>query len=640
MNNSSVAPEDHAKKPLLMHGYAFLRKTILVALVAMLAAMSILISYQVIARYAFNMPSSITEELLRYLLIWTGIMGAGYCFVTRRHINLPLVVDALKPAAADRFHVFNVIVTLIFGVLLSWGGYHAMVGNAGTKSAMLHVSIGSLYSVLLVTGILTVTSQVVDLAQLIKKDRRNIWNAVGVAVLIGLFVFGADAFRASELYQSWVDNHLELFSTIVLFTAFVLFLVTGTSIALGLAFAGLFTLSLQVDLAELFATMGEKLFGGLDSFGFLALPFFVLAGNIMNEAGIARRLVDLAMIFGRRIPGSLWQTNVIANMLFGTLSGSGIAAATAVGGIINPIAREKNYDMAITTAVNAASAPTGMLIPPSGALIVYSLITGGSASIVALFLAGYLPGMIMGFAVMAGAYVYAVKHKYPVDKSPFKLGEIGLAVGRAAPGILLVIVVIAGIVGGAFTATEGSGVAVLYSFVLALVYRKLTWRGIFKILADTAVSTGVIMFLIACSGLMSWSMTFASIPDTIGQWLTTVSDNKYVILLIINIALLIVGVFMDMAPAQLIFTPILFPIVTNLGVDPVHFGIIMTYNLSVGLVTPPVGTVLFVACSIAGEKITRVTKVFLPIFGLQVLGLLVVTYVPWLSLGIPRMLGF
>nr|WP_272209731.1 TRAP transporter large permease [Marinicella sp. W31]MDC2875557.1 TRAP transporter large permease [Marinicella sp. W31] len=439
--------------------------------------------------------------------------------------------------------------------------------------------------------------------------------------------------------MSWVDNHLELFSIIILFGTLFALLVLGTSIAVGLAFSGILTLSLQVDTAQLFSTMGEKLFNGLDSFGFLALPFFVLAGNIMNQAGIARRLIDFAMLLGRRIPGSLWQTNALANMLFGSLSGSGIAAATAIGGIVTPIAREEKYDMPITTAVNAASAPCGMLIPPSGALIVYSLITGGSASIVALFLAGYVPGIIMGATVMIVAYIYAKKRKYATDKSPFRMSEVSRTFLRAAPSLMLVVVVIGGIVMGVFTATEGSGIAVLYSFILALFYRSLTPKTLLKVLIETAAATGIILFLIACSNLMSWSMTFASIPDTIGEMLTSLSDNKYVILLLINVALLIVGVFMDMAPAQLIFTPIFYPVVTAMGVDPVHFGVLMVYNLSMGVVTPPVGTVLFVSCSVSGEKITKVVGPLLPIFLVQILGLLLITFVPALSLTLPRLFG-
>ncbi|AJY48010.1 membrane protein [Martelella endophytica] len=429
------------------------------------------------------------------------------------------------------------------------------------------------------------------------------------------------------------------FSMVVLFGAFFTFLILGTSISAGLALAGIFTLSLQIDFGSLSSTIGEQIFGGLDHFGFLALPFFVLAGAIMNQCGIAHRLIDFAMLIGRRIPGSLWQTNVLANMLFGCLSGSGIAAATAIGNIIAPIARENKYDMPMTTAVNAASAPTGMLIPPTGAFIVYSLITGGSASIVALFLAGYFPGIVMGLAVMVVAYVYARRRGYASDKSPFRLAEVAGVLWRAIPSLGLVVLVIGGIVGGAFTATEGAGVAVLYSLVLAICYRKLTLEKLIRVGMETIYASGVILFLIACSGLMSWSMTFASIPDQIGEILTSISSNKYVILLMINVALLIVGTFMDMSPAMLIFTPILFPVVTDLGVDPVHFGVIIVYNLCMGIVTPPVGTVLFISASITGEKITRVIPPLLPIFTVQFIGLLVVTYLPAFSLALPRLFG-
>jgi tripartite ATP-independent transporter DctM subunit len=295
--------------------------------------------------------------------------------------------------------------------------------------------------------------------------------------------------------------------------------------------------------------------------------------------------------------------------------------------------------MAFTTAVNAASAPTGMLIPPSGALIVYSLITGGSASIIALFMAGYLPGLIMGSAVMFVAWRYARRHGYEPEAPTSSMSEGMRIFLRAGPSLLLVVIVIAGILGGAFTAIEGSGIAVLYSLMLALVYGGLTPRSLFKILVDTALVSGIILFLISCSTMMSWSMTFASIPDTVGHLLTSVSDNKYVILLMINVVLLIVGVFMDMSPAMLIFTPIFYPVVTALGVDPVHFGVILVYNLSLGVVTPPVGTVLFVACSISGEKIGDVLRPFLPIFALQLVGLLIVTFIPAVSLFLPHLFG-
>ncbi|WP_226571777.1 TRAP transporter large permease [Mangrovibacter yixingensis] len=436
-----------------------------------------------------------------------------------------------------------------------------------------------------------------------------------------------------------VYDHLEATSLLILFGTFFLFLAMNTPIAVGLALSGLFTLALQIAPGDLLAVVGEKMFSGLDSFGFLALPFFILAGNIMNQGGIARRLLDLALLLGKRIPGNLWQSNIIANMLFGSLSGSAIAASTAIGGIVAPMAKEKGYDMAFTTAVNASSAPTGMLIPPTGVFIMYSLITGGSASIAALFLAGYLPGIMMGLAVMVVAWIWAKRHNYPVDKSPWVWREISQVVIRALPSLSLVVLIIGGIIGGIFTATEGAGVAVAWSLMLGLFYRTLSVQKLVKVLAESAITSAVILFLIACSGLMSWSMTFANIPDTIGELLISVSDNKFVILLLITLTLLVVGVFMDMTPAMLIFTPILFPVVTELGMSPVQFGVVLTYNLAIGIVTPPVGTVLFVSCSITGEKVTRVIRPLLPIFAMQLVGLLLITWFPFFTLWLPGLFG-
>lgn len=303
------------------------------------------------------------------------------------------------------------------------------------------------------------------------------------------------------------------------------------------------------------------------------------------------------------------------------------------------MAKEKNYDMPFSTAVNAASSIAGMLIPPTGVFIVYSLITGGGASIAALFLAGYVPGIIIGLSVMIVAAIYAKKNNYPVSKASIDLNSYLNVLWGALPSLMLIFVVIGGIIGGVFTAIEASGIAVAYSLLLSVFYKTITLKSLAKILYDSAISSAVILFLIACSSVMSWSMTFAFIPDTVAEMLISFSDNKYVILALINITLLIVGVFMDMSPALLIFTPILYPIVTGLGVDPVHFGVIMVYNLSMGVVTPPVGTVLFVSCGITGEKITSVIKPLLPIFLVQIIGLILITYFPVLSLALPRFFG-
>lgn len=609
-------------------------------LVALLAAMVVAISFQVISRFVFNSPSMWPQEFLRYALIWLGLLAGGYCFLVGRHLTLPFLLDRFSGTTYGvRLNLLNSLLIMIFGFIFIFAGYQSYLDNLLMKTAIFKIPVGILQTAMLLSGVITVLSQFSEIFRLFKYQSAKF---IDLALVIGLLV-GTGLLiilvAHSSIFNLLVEENLEIVSLLVLFVSFFIFLVIGTPIAIGLAYAGLFTLALQIDFNQIFPTAGQTIFNGLDSFGFLALPFFILAGNIMNQTGLARRLIDLAMLIGRRIPGSLWQSNILANMLFGTLSGSGIASASAIGGIITPVAREKGYDMPMTAAVNAASAPCGMLIPPSGALIVYSLITGGSASIIALFLAGYLPGIIMGIAVMIGAYLYAKRKGYTADDNKQSMSEMFTIFLRALPSLMLIFIVIGGILGGAFTAIEGSGVAVIYSLLLALVYRALSLPKLIEIFLDTAVVSGVILFLIACSGMMSWTMTFASIPDTVGSLLTGFSDNKYLVLLLIVAILLLVGVFMDMSPAMLIFTPIFFPVVTALGVDPVHFGIILVYTLSMGLVTPPVGTVLFVACSISGEKITSVLPPLMPIFLLQLAGLLLITFVPAISLALPELFG-
>ncbi|MBU2867265.1 TRAP transporter large permease [Pacificibacter marinus] len=638
------------RTPTVIKWGRLIERTIGLFLAILLALMVVAITWQVVSRYILSTPSVYSEEFLRFSLIWLGMIAAGYCFLNARHMSLPLLVDILPPRPQRVLKLINAELSLIFGAILVWGGAISFMANSRMRTPMTQIPMGWLQSVLILCGIMIICAEIIRILRLMDllpvdpqaptpRTGATIFNLLVASGIVFLLGAGVVTLWQSDWMAGNVRNALELTSTIVLFTTFAVFLVIGSPIAIGLAFAGVLTLGLQIDLEIMMPTVGETMFNGLDSFGFLALPFFILAGNIMNATGLARRLIDFAMLIGGRIPGSLWQTNVLANMLFGTLSGSGIASATAIGGIINPVAREKGYNMAMTTAVNAASAPSGMLIPPSGALIVYSLITGGSASIIALFMAGYLPGLIMGLSVMLVAYWYAKKNGYEAESTrPTRSEAFGLFL-RAAPSLLLVVIVIAGILGGAFTAIEGSGIAVVYSLLLALIYKGLTPRGLLEILRDTSVVTGSILFLIAASTMMSWSMTYASIPETVRVLMTSVSDNKIVILLMINVILLIVGVFMDMSPAMLIFTPIFYPIVTALGVDPVHFGVILIYNLALGLVTPPVGTVLFVSCSISGEPIAKVIGPLLPIFALQTAGLLLITFVPAISLAIPRLFG-
>lgn len=433
---------------------------------------------------------------------------------------------------------------------------------------------------------------------------------------------------------------MEWTTIITLAGSFFLLLAIGVPISFAIGVSSLLTIMLAIPFDAAIAVVSQKMASGLDSFSLLAIPFFILAGNIMNRGGIALRLIEFAKVLGGRLPGSLAHVNVLANMMFGSISGSAVAAAAAVGGTMAPLQNKEGYDPAFSAAVNITSSPTGLLIPPSNTFIVYSLISGGT-SIGALFLAGYIPGILMGLGIMFIAYFIAKKNKYPVSPKPtFK--EVAARTLDALPSLGLVVVIIGGIIGGIFTATEASAIAVVYTLILSVcIYREISLKELPSVILDAMITTSIVLLLIGASMGMSWAMANADIPYTISDALLGVSDNPVVILLIINVILLIVGTFMDMTPALLIFTPIFLPIVTELGMDPVHFGILMAFNLSIGICTPPVGSTLFVGCSVAGVKIDKVIKPLLPFYAVLIVTLFIVTFVPELSLWLPKtLLGY
>ena len=354
----------------------------------------------------------------------------------------------------------------------------------------------------------------------------------------------------------------------------------------------------------------------------------------MNRGGIAVRLINFAKAIVGPLPGGLAFVNIVSCMLFGAISGSAVAAASAIGGFMNPMMEKDGYDKSFSAAVNITSATTGLIIPPSNVLILYSLASGG-VSIAALFIAGYVPGLLIGLALMIVALVYSIIKKYPTDKLVgFK--EFFKRFVDAFPSLMLLVVVIGGIVAGIFTATEASAIAVIYTLVLGFVYKEITVKDISPILLETIKTSAIVLLLVSTSIAMSWVMSYENIPQEISNTLLAISDNPIVILIIINLILLFVGVFMDMTPAVLIFTPIFLPIVTELGMDPIHFGIIMIMNLCIGLCTPPVGSVLFVGCSVADLKIQQVIRPLLPLFLVMIGVLLLITYFPDLTLWLPR----
>ena len=416
-------------------------------------------------------------------------------------------------------------------------------------------------------------------------------------------------------------------ASIVLTIIFVTLFVVGIPIAISIALSSLATILLITSGDVAVFTAAQKMAASLDSFSLIAVPFFILSGTIMNRGGLAIRLVNLAKLIGGRIPGALAHTNIIGNMLFGAISGSAIAASTAVGGTLIPLEEKDGYDKSYSAAVNIASAPTGMLIPPSSAFIIYSLVSGGT-SIAALFIGGYISGIMWGLAVMFVAWIFAKKNKYPVCVKPNKEEVIQILI-EGIPSVVLILVVIIGIVTGIFTAIEASAVCVVYCIILSMVfYKTVTVKDMYGIMVETFHMTGVIMFLIAASSIMSFAMAFTGLPAAISEGILSVSENKYVIITIINILLFIIGTFMDIGPAILIFTPIFLPIALKIGMHPVHFGVIFVYNLCIGTITPPVGTGLFVGAGIAKLKVEEVLKTLVPYYAAIIGVLFIITFFP------------
>ncbi|MDT0552851.1 TRAP transporter large permease [Urechidicola vernalis] len=430
---------------------------------------------------------------------------------------------------------------------------------------------------------------------------------------------------------------MEYLPILVLIVSFIGLLIIGVPVAWSIAISSLLTMMVSISAVASFTTVSQRIATGLDSFALLAIPFFVLSGQLMNKGGIAHRLIDFAKTLVGALPGGLALINIISAMLMGAIAGSAMASASAMGSILGPEMEKEGYSKEFGAAVNITSSTTGLIIPPSNVLIVYSLASGG-VSIAALFLAGYIPGILTGLFLMIVASLWAKKKGYKVGKRS-TLNEVGRTFVRAFPSLMLLVVVIGGIVAGVFTATEASAIAVLYTLLLGFWYKEISLKNLPQILLESCGTTAIVMLLIGASMSMSWVMSYENIPQDISSALLGISENPIIILLLINLILLFVGIFMDMTPAVLIFTPIFLPIITKLGMDPVQFGIVMVLNLSIGLCTPPVGSVLFVGVGIANTTIEKVVKPLLPLFFAMIVSLFLVTYFSELSLWLPSLFG-
>ncbi|WP_308222222.1 TRAP transporter large permease [Kocuria rosea] len=418
----------------------------------------------------------------------------------------------------------------------------------------------------------------------------------------------------------------------------VLLLAIGAPVSVAIGLPSALCMLLIVDFGRGAITAAQQMVGGVDSFALLAIPFFILAGGIMNTGGIAERLINLARVLVGRTPAPLVQTNVIANAIFGSVSGSAVAAAAAVGSTMSPMQRRAGYDRAFSAAANIASAPAGMLIPPSNTLIVYSLAAGGT-SVGALFVAGYVPGILWALACAGVGLLYARRHP-DLRGEPWPAFSVFLrTLWRAVPSLGLIAVAIGGIVAGFFTPTEGSAVAVVYALLLSFLYRTISIRHLPGILFDATRTSAIVIFLIAVSTIMSYVMTYARLPQLIAESLFGWTDSKVVVLLIMMLVLLLVGIPLDPTPAILIFTPIFLPIALSYGIDPVHFGIVMVFNLSIAVISPPSAPVLFVGAQVAKMKLEPVIVKLVPFLLVLTALLFVIVFVPELSLWLPGLMG-
>lgn len=427
-------------------------------------------------------------------------------------------------------------------------------------------------------------------------------------------------------------------SLFLILAVLLILLALGVPIAYSIGIAALTAILPTTALDVSVVTAAQRTFVGMSSFSLTAIPFFILAGNLMNQGGIAKRLVDFVMALLGKLPGALLVTNAGANALFGAISGSASAAAAAVGSMVREGEEEQGYDPALCAATNGASAPSGLLIPPSNALITYSLASGGT-SVAALFLGGYVPGLLWAFCCIVVGVILASRKGYKGVPGKYDWKNLGRATLSAIPALSLIVVVIGGIVGGVFTATEGSAIAVVYALILGICYRNITWKSFWAIVVDSAKMSGMVVFLIGVSNILGWVMSFLQIPQAVSAALLGLTENKYLILLIMNVILLIAGTFMDVTPAILIFTPLFLPIVKTFGMHPVHFGLILVYNLCIGNITPPVGNTLFVSIKVGRTTLAKTIPYMLWYYAAILIGLMLVTYVSALSMGLPALAG-
>ena len=419
---------------------------------------------------------------------------------------------------------------------------------------------------------------------------------------------------------------------------FIIFLMIGLPVFFGLLAAPGLLLWLNGQPRDL-ALLYRNVYNGMDSFPLMAIPFFMLAGVLMNRGGITSRLVEFSQAIMGHFRGGLAHVNILSSMLFAGLSGSAVADTSAIGSMLVPAMVKNGYTRKFSAAITAASSVIGPIIPPSGIMIIYSYVMG--ESVAALFLAGIIPGILVGLGLMLMTWVMAQRYDFPVATKRATWSERGNASIKAFFPLLTPLIILGGILGGIFTPTEASAVAVAYALIVSLfILKSMTVRDLPKVLTEAAMVSSVVLLLVGAAMAFKTVVSLSHAPEILAAWILGLSDNPLILLFLINLLLFVVGMFLDAGPAIIILAPILGPIFINLGVHAVHFAIIMSVNLTVGLATPPMGLVLFVASSVSGERIESISKAILPFLLVEVVVIFMITYIPAVSLAIPRYFGF
>ncbi len=605
--------------------------------VALLVGIVFAISWQVLTRYVPGLPvPRWTEEVSLILMVWLAMIGSALAVRTGEH----LAMDILHRQVPPRFRAWLVrlvwLTAAAFSAYLIWYGWELSMRTMAQTFSATKWPIGWMYLGIPAGGLLMLffslrnlfvppTSSYDELEEKVAGSNRLVQAAFGLILLLvvaGLVaLFGLDAM---------------LGPVGALLGTFGLTLVLGVPIAFGLGIAALVTV-LGLGLPPLI--VAQRMANGVNSTPLLAIPFFIMAGQLMAEGGIAARLVDFARVLVGPIRGGLAMVNVVASMLFGGASGSAVGDVSANGSILIPMMKRKGYDTDFAVGITVASSTQGLIIPPSHNAVIYSLAAGG-VSIGALFLGGYIPGIMIGLGLMVASYILAVRRGYPSEARPPVRASLRISL-EAIPALAVGFIIVGGIAFGFFTATEAAAIGTITAFLVgAFIYRELTPKKLWEAMLQSVRTISIVIFLISTASAFAWLMAYLRIPSAMAAGMLSLTQSPIILLLIINVMLLMLGAIMDMAPLILILTPVLLPIVTAppINMSPVHFGIVLLMNLGLGLTTPPVGTALFVGCAIGNIRIERASRAMLYLWPAMVIVLLLVTYVPWFVTFLPNLL--